>query len=1167
MRNISFAKLKQRLRNGLVAALFLVAQVGAVTVPLLHATPVHAAGVITSNNHQGQNSDGTWTSGNTTLYSEGDFVNFRYTLTSSQAASGAMLIKYSNAAPGCTQFFTNYFALKSVTPSGIATVTTSGSPVTVVSGGSSDWQQTLNLNFTTAGTVTVEYTLQYSGTAGDCSGSSTHTALGEAANPGQYSNTGAQTIPLPGSAILLAPSLTVTKTVVGGTALPSDFTFTVSPAINGQTTLSIPIGQNSVTVSNINPAGTFVITEHGPAGYVFSSGTGTNCSVTSSGVMTATTAPGRPTSTDAVCNFTNSQTTGSLELRKAWVGTPSQTTLKIGTTVGGSEVDSQQTGAAGAAPLTTGQSSVATGTYYMSESALADYTASIACFNDANNNGTNDSEATVSLGLNNSVVLGSDQHIICTFTNTRDTGSVRVNKLVDTTGTGTFVAPTSPTTFTWSLDGTGSHAMGSTGTVTGVETGPHDVDENTPPTDYHFVGWFYTSDTTKSCTSGFNTTRPAGLSVTKDVTTEITICNARDTGTVSFLKTVQGGDASPSLWLFTVSDPSGTTANSGDSRTIQTGTYTVTESNGPTGYSATGATGICSFLKGIISLTVTTSGGQCEVQNTRDTGSIKVVKDVVNDNGGSKTYADFSFTVDGTNYSFNPTTSPDGERTVTLPTGTYSVVEPEADTMGYATSYDNCTNITVVKGQTQTCTITNNDKPGKLTVNKVVENGVYGTAEASDFSFKLNGDDTNYRFVNGNETTTEGSVTVELNAGSYTATENEAFGYDSNDSDCKNVVVTNGGEASCTITNTAQRKVVICHRTDSNKNPYVRISVPISAIDGVSGNQANDPNGDHFSEHTGPIWYPGIDGEWGDIIPPLEGIHDGLNWDDYGQATYNNDCNPPAQIVVTKYNDLNRNGMQDEGEPTLSGWDMTLGCQTLELQRFLDVALDQSCASKTQTTGTDGTTTFVNVNTNLDYTLNETIPENSNWNLSNIDCGEEQGSLDGDTFYFNSVGLGETVHCYVGNYQNTGTITVVKKLTPSTDQGKFNLNINGKTYAANVGDSGSTGAQTFVTGEYTVSETAGTNTSLNDYESSYNCVTARGGTIASGTGTSAKVTLSEDGQNIVCTFTNNKGEILGATAPLVNTGSNILATTIASLMLISTVAGLAFATRRQTSSK
>jgi hypothetical protein len=80
-------------------------------------------------------------------------------------------------------------------------------------------------------------------------------------------------------------------------------------------------------------------------------------------------------------------------------------------------------------------------------------------------------------------------------------------------------------------------------------------------------------------------------------------------------------------------------------------------------------------------------------------------------------------------------------------------------------------------------------------------------------------------------------------------------------------------------------KVTICHATHSETNPYVQITVSTSAVDGQGKN-------DH-SHHTGPIWYPGAKGDgvdWGDIIPPVEGITAGLNWTDEGITIYNNDC-------------------------------------------------------------------------------------------------------------------------------------------------------------------------------------------------------------------------------------------------------------------------------------
>jgi hypothetical protein len=86
-------------------------------------------------------------------------------------------------------------------------------------------------------------------------------------------------------------------------------------------------------------------------------------------------------------------------------------------------------------------------------------------------------------------------------------------------------------------------------------------------------------------------------------------------------------------------------------------------------------------------------------------------------------------------------------------------------------------------------------------------------------------------------------------------------------------------------------KYTICHRTDAVGNPYVKITVRQRSVDGVAGNQ---PRADHFNEHTGPIFDPTtmVQGDsWGDIIPPVPGFHDGLNWTDEGQTILENGCN------------------------------------------------------------------------------------------------------------------------------------------------------------------------------------------------------------------------------------------------------------------------------------
>jgi len=106
------------------------------------------------------------------------------------------------------------------------------------------------------------------------------------------------------------------------------------------------------------------------------------------------------------------------------------------------------------------------------------------------------------------------------------------------------------------------------------------------------------------------------------------------------------------------------------------------------------------------------------------------------------------------------------------------------------------------------------------------------------------------------------------------------------------------------------------------------------------------------------------------------------------------------------------------------------------------------------------------------------------------------------------------------------TITVLKKVLPANDPGRFNLLINGNTVAANIGDGGSSGGILVNSGQYNVSETAVPGTSLTNYDTIIQCVNQVNQPIASSSGSSSIAVQVVMNQQITCTITNVRKDAL-----------------------------------------
>ena len=116
-----------------------------------------------------------------------------------------------------------------------------------------------------------------------------------------------------------------------------------------------------------------------------------------------------------------------------------------------------------------------------------------------------------------------------------------------------------------------------------------------------------------------------------------------------------------------------------------------------------------------------------------------MIKQVLNDNGGSARPSDFTITVDGVNpfpASFpgseclrSPSACPPPGTRVILGPGSYSVSE-SGGPAGYSGTFSADCAGTIAAGETKTCTITNDDQATTLVVINEVVNDDGGTRHA-----------------------------------------------------------------------------------------------------------------------------------------------------------------------------------------------------------------------------------------------------------------------------------------------------------------------------------------------------------------------------------------------------------------------------------------------------
>ncbi len=414
-------------------------------------------------------------------------------------------------------------------------------------------------------------------------------------------------------------------------------------------------------------------------------------------------------------------------------------------------------------PVTTGvATTLPAGTYTVSETQQAGYAG--GAFSGA-------------CAPSGTVTLGDDQNLTCTITNHDVAPRLTVIKHVENDDGGTLDAGD----FTMNVTGTDVSAASfpgdEAGTTVTLDAGTYSVAETGP------AGYSGSLDNGCSGTIGIgqsatciitNDDQAASLTVIKNVIND----NGGLLTAAAFTMNVTGTDVSA------VSFPG---SGTGTTVTLDAGAYSVSEGT-VAGYTPSYSAD-CAGTIGV---------GQsrtCTVTNDDVAPNLTVIKNVINNNGGTLAAGDFTLNVAGANVSDGSFPGSGTGTTVSLDAGVYSVTEDTEP--GYTPSYSADCAGTIGVGQSRTCTVTNDDVAPTLTVIKTVVNNNGGTLAAGDFTLNVAGAKVSDGSFPGSGTGT----TVSLDAGAYSVTENTAAGYTPSFSNGCAGTIGVGEARTCTVTN------------------------------------------------------------------------------------------------------------------------------------------------------------------------------------------------------------------------------------------------------------------------------------------------------------------------------------------------------------------------------
>ena len=894
--------------------------------------------------------------------------------------------------------------------------------------------------------------------AGGISGSPYHMRLKD----WTLGNVGSQDRSLSAGAVLPVGTVVINKVSVGGDAT---FPYTgTGSGIDASFSIATTGGSGSKTYADI-PTGSKSVTEtigSLPAGWSFTSLT---CSDPDGGTTTSGAAAtiDLDTGETITCTYTNTNS-ATLTVIKHVVnengGTKAASDFTLYVKLGGSNV--------AGSPFSGSESgtafSLAAGTYVVSEDALTGYTSTIS--GDCDGSG--------------SVTLAAGQSKTCTITNDDDAAHLKIVKVVVNDNGGTAIATD------WTLYAAGPTPIsGAGGAESDVDAGTYTLSEPGGPPGYTASAWV--------CVGGSQVGDQITLGLGESAT--CTITNDDVTAHLKIVKVVvndNGGEAQETDWTLYATGPTPISGAGGAEGDVDAGTYTLSESGGPSGYTASAWVCVGGSQSGSDITVALGESATCTITNDDDAPTLTLVKVVVNDNGGTAVESDFTLTATGPTGFSGP--GPSVSSGASFNAGTYGL--SESGPSGYTASAWVCvggsqsgSDITVALGESATCTITNDDDAPSLTLVKVVVNDNGGKEVASAWTLTATGPT---GFSGPGPSVSSGPS---FDAGTYSLSESGPSGYTASAWVCvggsqsgSDITVALGESVTCTITNDDDAPSLTLIKVVVNDNGGTEVAsawtLTATGPTGISGTTpvVSGPSfdaGTYTLSESGPSGYTAS--AWVCVGGTQSGSDITVALGESVTCTITNDDDAPSLTLVKVV--VNNNG--GTAVPT----DFTL-----------------SASGPTPISGAGGVSSGPTFSAGT-YDLSETtVP---GYGAGAWACSGSGSQDDDDTV---TLDLGESMSCTITNNDQPPSLTLVKVVT-NDDGGNavatdFTLSASGPTPISGAG--GATSDATFSAGTYDLSETT-----LPGYTAS--------AWVCAGTGSQDDgdtVTL-DLGETLTCTITND----------------------------------------------